>query len=96
MRSVCWVLAAAAAAGGAGIQAAQAVPERRADALVSANVGPNAMAVLKAAGHDAPVNAVTMGCGLWSMLTALVGTVSTCLTGPTNAIVASSGERHRA
>ncbi len=53
------------------------------------------VAVLKAAGHDAPVNAVTMGCGLWSMLTACVGTVSTCLTGPTNAILSSSGERHR-
>ena len=53
------------------------------------------VAVLKAAGHDAPVNAVTMGCGLWSMLTACVGTVCTCLTGPTNAILSSSGERHR-
>jgi len=53
--------AAAAAAGGAGIQAAQAVPERRADALVSANVGPNAMAVLKAAGiavYSAPEGTV--------------------------------------
>jgi benzoate membrane transport protein len=53
------------------------------------------IAVLKTAGHDAPVNAVTMGCGLWSMITAFVGTVSTCLTGPTNAILASSGERSR-
>ena len=52
-------------------------------------------AVLTAAGHRPPVNVVTTACGLWSMLTALVGTVSTCLTGPTNAIVASSGERHR-
>jgi benzoate membrane transport protein len=52
-------------------------------------------AVLSAAGHRAPVNAVTTACGAWSMLSAVVGSVSTCLTGPTNAIVASSGERHR-
>jgi benzoate membrane transport protein len=53
------------------------------------------VAVLRAAGHDAPVSAVTIGCGLWSLVTAWVGTVSTCLTGPTNAILSSSGERHR-
>ncbi|MBN9427045.1 MAG: benzoate/H(+) symporter BenE family transporter [Burkholderiales bacterium] len=53
------------------------------------------VAVLKAAGHDAPVNAVTIACGLGSMLTAMVGTVSTCLTGPTNAILASSGPREQ-
>ena len=52
-------------------------------------------AVLEAAGHRAPVNAVTLGCGLWSSITALVGTASTCLTGPTNALISSSGERHR-
>jgi len=52
-------------------------------------------AVLKAAGHDAPVNTVTLACGAASMVTALVGTVSSCLTGPTNAIVAASGERSR-
>jgi benzoate membrane transport protein len=53
------------------------------------------VAVLKSAGHSAPVNAVTIACGVGSMLTAVVGTVSTCLTGPTNAILASSGERER-
>jgi benzoate membrane transport protein len=52
-------------------------------------------AVLRAAGHEPPVNTVTLACGLASMVTALVGTVSSCLTGPTNAIVASSGERSR-
>jgi benzoate membrane transport protein len=52
-------------------------------------------AVLKAAGHDAPVNAVTIACGLGSIAATFVGTVSSCLTGPTNAIVASSGERER-
>lgn len=51
------------------------------------------VAVLAAAGHAAPVNAVTVACGAGSIVTAFVGTVSTCLTGPTNAILASSGDR---
>jgi benzoate membrane transport protein len=53
------------------------------------------VAVLKAAGHDPPVNAVTMACGGWSIAAAFVGTVCTCLTGPTNAILSSSGEPTR-
>jgi benzoate membrane transport protein len=53
------------------------------------------VAVLRSAGHPAPVNAITVACGAWSMLTALVGSVPTCLTGPTNAILASGGERER-
>ena len=52
-------------------------------------------AVLDAAGHKAPINAITVACGLGSMVAALVGTVSTCLTGPVNALISSSGERHR-
>jgi benzoate membrane transport protein len=52
-------------------------------------------AVLDAAGHKAPINAITVACGIGSMLTAFVGTVSTCLTGPTNAILSASGERAR-
>ncbi len=52
-------------------------------------------AVLRAAGHNPPVNAVTIACGVGSVLAALVGAVSTCLTGPTNAIIAGSGERER-
>jgi benzoate membrane transport protein len=52
-------------------------------------------AVLGAAGHKPPVNAVTIACGAGSMLSALVGAVSTCLTGPVNAILSISGERHR-
>lgn len=50
-------------------------------------------AVLETTGHKPPVNAVTFACGLGSILVALVGTVSTCLTGPVNAILASSGDR---
>jgi benzoate membrane transport protein len=53
------------------------------------------VAVLRAAGHDAPVNAVTVACGAWSLLAAGVGAVSTCLTGPTNALLTASGERCR-
>ena len=52
-------------------------------------------AVLAAAGHPAPINAVTTACGLMSILTGLVGAVSTCLTGPTNALISSSGEGSR-
>lgn len=52
-------------------------------------------AVLNAAGHEPPVNAVTLACGLTSVCTAFLGTVSTCLTGATNAIVASGGDRSR-
>lgn len=52
-------------------------------------------AVLQAAGHQPPVNTVTLACGLTSLLTACLGSVSTCLTGPTNAIVCSGGPRER-
>jgi benzoate membrane transport protein len=52
-------------------------------------------AVLRAAGHNPPVNAVTVACGIGSVLAAFVGAVSTCLTGPTNAIITGSGERER-
>jgi benzoate membrane transport protein len=53
------------------------------------------IAVLRAAGHEAPINAVTIACGVWSILVACVGGVSTCLTGPTNALLSASGERSR-
>lgn len=52
-------------------------------------------AVLGNAGHDAPVNVVTLACGGASLVTACLGSVSTCLTGPTNAIVCASGARPR-
>ena len=51
------------------------------------------IAILTAAGHTPPVNAIATGCGLWSILLAPIGTVSTCLTGPVNAILSSGGER---
>jgi len=52
-------------------------------------------AVLTAAGHKPPVDAIAAACGVGSIATAFVGSVSTCLTGPVNAIISSSGERHR-
>ena len=48
-------------------------------------------AILGAAGHRAPVNACTAACGVGSVLAAAVGAVSTCVTGPTNALVTASG-----
>jgi benzoate membrane transport protein len=52
-------------------------------------------AVVRAAGHIPPTNAITVACGVWSMLAAAVGAISTCLTGPTNALLTASGERAR-
>jgi benzoate membrane transport protein len=51
--------------------------------------------VLRSAGHMPPVNAVTIACGAGAIVTAFVGAVSTCLTGPVNAIISSSGDRRR-
>lgn len=52
--------------------------------------------ILRTAGHAPPVNAITTACGAASMVTGPLGCVSTCLTGPSNAILVSSGrvERH--
>jgi benzoate membrane transport protein len=52
-------------------------------------------AVLEATGHKPPVNMITAACGIGSMIAASVGTVSTCLTGPVNAILASGGAREK-
>jgi benzoate membrane transport protein len=52
-------------------------------------------AVVRAAGHVAPVDAVTVACGVGSLLAATVGSVSTCLTGPTNAIITATGKHTR-
>jgi benzoate membrane transport protein len=53
------------------------------------------IAILTANGHRPPVNAITFICGAGSLITACFGAVSTCLTGPSNAILVSSGERSR-
>lgn len=53
------------------------------------------VAVLSSAGHRPPVNVVTVLCGIVSLPAAALGAVSTCLTGPTNALLVASGERRR-
>jgi benzoate membrane transport protein len=52
-------------------------------------------AVLRAAGHKPPIDAIATACGAGSIAAACVGTVSSCLTGPVNAIISSSGEKER-
>ena len=51
--------------------------------------------ILRAAGHHPPVNAITMACGAASLVTAPLGSVSSCLTGPSNALLTSSGSQDR-
>jgi len=51
------------------------------------------IALLRAAGHEPPVNAITVACGIGAMASAAVGAVSTCLTGPVNAIISASGAK---
>lgn len=53
------------------------------------------VAVLKSAGHEPPVNTIAFVSGIGGILSATVGAVSTCLTGPTNALLTSSGELTR-
>jgi benzoate membrane transport protein len=53
------------------------------------------VAVLKAAGHTPPIDAITIACGVGAVASAVTGAVSTCLTGPTNAILVASGEPKR-
>jgi benzoate membrane transport protein len=53
------------------------------------------IAVLAARGHAAPINAITVACGIGSIVTGFFGAVSTCLTGPVNAVLSSAGERER-
>ena len=53
------------------------------------------IAIVRAAGHEPPVNAIGVASGIGAILSATVGAISSCLTGPTNAILTSSGERTR-
>ncbi|HEV3009199.1 MAG TPA: benzoate/H(+) symporter BenE family transporter [Burkholderiales bacterium] len=53
------------------------------------------IAILATNGHQAPVNAITAACGVGSIVTGLFGAVSTCLTGPVNAVLSTTGETHR-
>ena len=53
------------------------------------------IAILRAAGHAPPVNAMTLACGIGSFFFAMVGAVNTCVTGPVNAILNTSGALER-
>lgn len=53
------------------------------------------VAVLRAAGHRPPVNSFALATGGFSVLNACFGAVSACVTGPTNSLLTSSGEKHR-
>lgn len=48
--------------------------------------------VLKAANHEPPVNMVSLACGVGSLVSGMVGTVCSCLTGPTNALITAEGK----
>ena len=50
------------------------------------------IAILRKNKHNPPINSITAVCGGASVITALFGAVSTCLTGPVNAILSSSGK----
>ena len=50
--------------------------------------------ILRAAGHQPPVNTIAATSGIGTMLAAVFGGSPTCLTGPTNALISSSGEKH--
>jgi benzoate membrane transport protein len=52
------------------------------------------IAVLRSVGHEPPINAIAAACGMWSLFAGIVGSVSTCLTGPTNAILATGRDKH--
>ncbi len=52
-------------------------------------------AVLSHAGHKPPMDAMTTACGLGSLVLAMIGAVSMCVTGPSNAILSSSGDPPR-
>ena len=53
------------------------------------------VAVLKAAGHEPPITMIAVACGIGSALSAAFGAVSSCLTGPTNALISASGDKTR-
>mgnify|MGYP001159984597 FL=1 len=51
------------------------------------------IAILRDSGHSPPTNSITAACGVTSLVSAVVGTVSTCLTGPVNALISSGGDK---
>jgi benzoate membrane transport protein len=54
------------------------------------------IAILRAAEFNPPINAMTIACGFGSLIYALFGSVPTCVTGPVNGILNTSGKKqHR-
>lgn len=53
------------------------------------------VAVLRGVGHRPPVDAITTACGAGSIVVGFLGGVSTCLTGPVNAIISATEDRAR-
>jgi benzoate membrane transport protein len=53
------------------------------------------IAILRANGHNPPTNAIAVACGAGAIVTGFVGAASTCLTGPVNAVISTTGEKHR-
>jgi len=53
------------------------------------------IAILTNNGHRPPTNAITVACGVGAFVTGLVGAVSTCLTGPVNAVISNTGKSER-
>tara|TARA_Y100000588_G_C14256440_1_gene925682 strand:+ start:72 stop:1043 length:972 start_codon:yes stop_codon:yes gene_type:complete len=51
------------------------------------------VSVLRSAGYNPPVNVMTVVCGYGSLIMGILGSVPTCITGPANAILVSSGKR---
>jgi predicted Fe-Mo cluster-binding NifX family protein len=69
------------ATGGAGVQSAQWVAQQRAEAVISSNVGPNAMQVLAASGI--PVYGAAEGCSVREAVAALKAGTLPRASGPT-------------
>lgn len=51
------------------------------------------IALLRNAGHEPPVSAITAFCGLGALVSGIVGTVPTCLSGPVNGIISEDDDR---
>jgi len=51
------------------------------------------VSVLRSAGYEPPVDVLTVACGYGSLFMGMLGSVPTCITGPANAILVSSGKK---
>src|SRR5258708_28106756 len=56
---------------------------------------PQGFSVLESSGYKVPINALTLARGVGSILSALAGSVPTCVAGPSNAIMCSSGRANQ-